>query len=212
MIIELKARIMKTYYFKHNATLLGIVCLFLITACGCAKESLQDQLPPITQTGANTFGCIVDGKIFIPRDSYSSTPGNNFFKGLKLLIGNNFLNTSGDDIWVLSAGNFKIDPNIYIYIYIPSLINANNSFMINTSDGYKDSSLPHTHIYCQIDGSNNTYLSSESSGFIKFSRLDTTSGIYSGTFNVKLKNKDNENDTIEITDGRFDINLNTLNN
>ena len=28
-----------------------------------------DQLPPETQTGANTFGCLVNGKVFIPKDS-----------------------------------------------------------------------------------------------------------------------------------------------
>ena len=64
---------MKTQLSKHNATLLGIVCLFIITACGCTKTTEEGrwnpELPPITQTGANTFGCKINGVIMIPRDS-----------------------------------------------------------------------------------------------------------------------------------------------
>ena len=64
---------MKTQLSKHNATLLGIVCLFIITACGCTKTTEEErwnpELPPITQTGANTFGCKINGVIMIPRDS-----------------------------------------------------------------------------------------------------------------------------------------------
>ncbi|MGD5408184.1 hypothetical protein QUS89_23100, partial [Xanthomonas citri pv. citri] len=33
-----------------------------------------DQLPPETQTGANTFGCLIDGKVFVPRDG-NGKPG-----------------------------------------------------------------------------------------------------------------------------------------
>ena len=28
-----------------------------------------DQLPPITQTGENTFGCLVDGEVWLPKGS-----------------------------------------------------------------------------------------------------------------------------------------------
>ncbi len=28
-----------------------------------------DQLPPATQTGANTFGCLLDGELFLPGNS-----------------------------------------------------------------------------------------------------------------------------------------------
>jgi len=183
--------------------------LFLaFTLINCTKSDNQDQLPPITQTGANTFGAIVDGRIFTPEDSFSTTPGNNKFKGLQVFVGDNFSNSNGDDKWTILTGNFKRNPNIYI----PTLISSsNNSFLINTSDGLKNSDLSHPHIYTYFNNINNLYLSYENSGSIEFSRLDITNGIYSGTFSVKLKNKDNENDIIEITNGRFDFNLNTVN-
>ena len=199
---------MKTKLFT---TLFFVAALFCI---GCSdNDTPQDQLPPITQTGANTFGAVVNGRVFTPEDSFSTTPGNSSFKGLQVFVGDNFSNSNGDDKWTVLTGNFKINPSIYIYIYIPTLINSsNNSFSINASDGLRDSNLNHPHIYTYFDNTNNLYLSYENSGLLVFSRLDIENGIYAGTFSVKLKNKDNENDIIEITDGRFDINLNTVNN
>ena len=125
---------MKTHYFKHNATLLGI-CLFIVTTCGCTKESLQKQLPPITQTGANTFGAIVDGRVFVPKDSYSSTPGGGRVKALEVLVGHDFFDTNGNDKWFISTYNYKDSPETYIYIYIPTLLNNPMNHLIQESDG-----------------------------------------------------------------------------
>ena len=197
---------MKKFFFKTA------FLLFAITLSNCENNDPEEQLPPITQTGTNTFGAIVDNRIFTPADSFSTTPGNNTFKGLRVLVGENFKDTMGDDKWTILTGNFKINPSIYIYIYIPSLKNLSSNYIVNSSDGFEGSDLLHPHIYCHINGSNNTYLSFENSGLLEFSRLDINNGVYSGTFTVKLKNKDDENDIIEITNGRFDINLNTVNN
>ena len=42
--------------------------ILLLTACACIKDNdFQDQLPPITQTGENTFGCVIDGEVLIPK-------------------------------------------------------------------------------------------------------------------------------------------------
>ena len=194
-----------------KAFLKPIVLLFILTLLSCSNKNTEDQLPPITQTGANTFGAIVDGRTFIPSDSYSTTPGTPKFKGLQVYVGNNFKTSKGDDKWTILTGNFKLNPSIYIYIYIPSLKDLSTSYIINSSDGLEDSDLSNAHIYCHINGNSNTYLSTENSGILEFSRLDIINGIYSGIFSVKLKNKNDENDIIKITEGRFDINLNTVN-
>jgi len=44
--------------------------LFFLSANSCKKHKDVDplsQLPPETQTGANTFGCVVNGKAFLPK-------------------------------------------------------------------------------------------------------------------------------------------------
>ncbi|WKD86217.1 hypothetical protein KCTC32516_01578 [Polaribacter huanghezhanensis] len=99
--------------------ILKTIALLLITftLINCTKSDDQDQLPPITQTGANTFGAIVDGRAFVPKTSYSSTPGGSR-KSLEVKVGENFIKNNGDDKWLIRATNAKNSPQTYIYIYI----------------------------------------------------------------------------------------------
>ena len=43
--------------------------LFLFIGCSGDDDSANplDQLPPATQTGANTFGCLINGEPFTPK-------------------------------------------------------------------------------------------------------------------------------------------------
>ena len=38
--------------------------LALLLSAGSCKKNAENQLPPATQTGANTFGCLINGKPF----------------------------------------------------------------------------------------------------------------------------------------------------
>ena len=102
---------MKTIFLKT------ILLLFALTLFSCEKNDPEEQLPPITQTGTNTFGAIVDGRAFTPADSFSTTPGTPKFKGLQVYVGNNFKTSNGEDKWTILTGNFKLNPSVYIYIY-----------------------------------------------------------------------------------------------
>ncbi len=42
------------------------IALFTFSQCKKDKKSALEQLPAETQTGANSFGCLIDGKAFIP--------------------------------------------------------------------------------------------------------------------------------------------------
>lgn len=184
---------------------------FAITLFNCENNDPEDQLPPITQTGANTFGAIVDGRVFVPKNSFTFTPGSSERKGLQVLYGENFTNTNGDDKWIIKANNYKDTPEIYIYIYIPTLKNNLKNHIVGISNADENFNPPNAHIYLLKNLGTSQYRSFNNSGNISFSKIDITNGIYSGTFSVKLKNKDDDNDIIEITEGRFDINLNTVN-
>jgi large conductance mechanosensitive channel len=61
------------------------------------------------------------------------------------------------------------------------------------------------------NGVQKTYWSGNNSGTITITRFDYFNGVYSGIFNVTLYNKDNPTEIIQVTDGRFDINVATLN-
>jgi AraC-like DNA-binding protein len=81
---------MKTQLFK---TVFFVTALFCIHCSD--NETPQDQLPPITQTDANTFGAVINGEIFIPKDKTGYTPpGGGTPKGLEVYYknNNNFIN------------------------------------------------------------------------------------------------------------------------
>ena len=58
---------MKDKFYFHAVLLLFIFSTFE----GCKKHTNSgnpiDQLPPETQTGANTFGCLINGEVFLPK-------------------------------------------------------------------------------------------------------------------------------------------------
>lgn len=53
-------------------TILILCTAFLFAACACTKKA-EKQLPPATQTGANTFGCTLNGQVFIPNKAIGIT-------------------------------------------------------------------------------------------------------------------------------------------
>ncbi len=47
----------------------------ILSLMGCSSDDTttpQQKLPPATTTGANTFGCLIDGKILLPRSGNTS--------------------------------------------------------------------------------------------------------------------------------------------
>jgi len=47
--------------------LLSIIILSTILAVSCQQEEIAPpELPPITQEGANTFGCLINGEVWLP--------------------------------------------------------------------------------------------------------------------------------------------------
>ncbi|NIJ43703.1 putative lipoprotein YajG [Wenyingzhuangia heitensis] len=46
---------------KTRKILNGLIGVFLLAACACTKDTIDEKLPLITTTGANTFGCYIDG-------------------------------------------------------------------------------------------------------------------------------------------------------
>jgi hypothetical protein len=92
--------------------ILKTIALLLITftLINCTKSDDQDQLPPITQTGANTFGAIVDGKIFVTKDKTGYyPPGGGRPKGLEVTTGSSIPDY---EYFGIDAANYD---DIYIY-------------------------------------------------------------------------------------------------
>ena len=189
---------------KTQLKTIVLLVLLAFTLINCTKSNdPQDQLPPITQTGANTFGCIINGEVLIPKDGIGVPQPKGLFVGH---YSNNNL--------VIDAGNLSDSGGDNIYMYIYNLTSTGTyTFGLSTGQGTSTFEPAYNHIFCYpFDGQNpvDVYLSDTNSGTITITRFDPANFIVSGTFELTVFNKDNPNETIEITEGRFDIDWSTI--
>ena len=191
-----------------------VLLLIAMTSCSKDNNTVDDQLPPITQTGANTAGCIINGKVLIPKNGSQAIGGSPNY-GLNINAGINFNEPIiGDDYWQLEIANKRDKNSSGIILYLKDMLAGSSNYEVGQSNGELYMDGPNNNqIIAGIteNGISKTYWSGKSAGKITITRFDYFSGIRSGTFNVVLYNKDNPTDTIEITEGRFDINVATLN-
>ena len=184
-----------------------LALLIGLSAMACkdrtADGGYNPQLPPETQAGANTFGAVINGKVMIPRNSIGyEPPGSNHYAVR--------YNTSSY-FEQIEAGDAQTDRG-YIYMYIENKDNTSQfitgNFIFEDSNGSSESTFARG-IMMTVFLNKNKYLSIANAGGIVITANDKN--IISGTFSCKLKNNDNPNDIIEVKDGRFDFNKNTIN-
>lgn len=56
--------------------LFPIYIMVLLLSCSGCKEGIlspKEELPPATQEGLNTFGCLVNGEVWVPKGSINPT-------------------------------------------------------------------------------------------------------------------------------------------
>lgn len=58
---------------KKNKFLLMMTLCLTLSSCESCKENEWNELPPETQKGANTFGCYVNGKLFVVKSRLAAT-------------------------------------------------------------------------------------------------------------------------------------------
>ncbi len=180
---------------KYSPSLIILTCVFILNFTHCKKKnsngnsslhSSEQTLPFETQEGKNTFGCLINGKIWVAergtnlltdnRFSYQvNTTDKNFYLGAKKLDAQPFQKIELFARNIGSVGTFKL---------------SRNGFGLST-------------IY--YDGKGGEFLISDTlNSEIKFSKFDTINNIISGTFRFNFFK-----DSVEykITNGVFDIKL-----
>lgn len=201
-----------------KTTILILATIFLIASCSKKDDTPtipQDQLPAVTTTGANTAGCLIDGKVLIPKNGSQAIGGSALY-GLTTGAGINFHPPiTGDDYKYVSIQNLKDTGGSGIYIHFNDMTQGAGNYIVGQSNGGYYMSGPNNPqiIARTYDGTNTgkIFYSSPNSGIITVTLFDYPNGLYSGTFNCTLYNKDNPAEILQVTDGRFDINVATLN-
>ena len=175
------------------------VALIFLNGVYCKKDKQTEleKLPPITQNGANTFGCLINGRAYIPKGYSGNMP--NYY----VLADPGF--SDGD----LSIRTYSVNGNLYEGIAINSdSIKQIGTYLINDTGRTRIILLKSTadlgSYYCDI--SYTGYY--QRNGILKITKYDMQNGIISGEFAVSMVNRDcGYGDTIKITEGRFDYKL-----
>ena len=169
-----------------------ITTLMLLCAASCKKDKAnEDQLPPATQTGANTFGCLVNGKVWIPKGfTGTGTPNPKL----------SFDNYNGNTIFSINTYHYQ---NQVAEGFISlSLIDSN----LNIGSFNYPSNMNFSIGWEQVLGSCFTPAfdtTIKKWGSARILKYDNVNNIISGNFSAKFKAPNC--DTVFITEGRFDF-------
>ncbi|HRN98731.1 MAG TPA: hypothetical protein PLA69_05385 [Flavobacterium sp.] len=163
--------------------------LLLILMLSCSDDNNKpkselDKLPPATQTGENTVGCLLDGKAFLPGKIFN--PTNCFYQYVdgEFYFVMAFTGSLNSVLVTVSVGTQKL-----------SLIEGGTYNLIELTDNQAYGG----YVY----GTFENYTSNVHSGELFISKLDSENGIVSGTFWFDIV--DYEGNLREIREGRFDM-------
>ncbi|MGG8497229.1 DUF6252 family protein [Tenacibaculum sp. TC6] len=179
-----------TTLLKKKLVLLALVATFT----NCSKDDIikpQTELPPITQTGENTVGCLVDGKVFLPHQKKPfGVPSTTCFY--------QFL----DGAYEFGLRFFNDQQNV-----IRQVIVGTNKLEFTEGQTYQlKAELPENSAYAYFTlGGQYGYGTTDTiTGELTITKLDPTKSIISGTFWFDAE-RITDGKIIKIREGRFDM-------
>ncbi|HSJ69035.1 MAG TPA: hypothetical protein VK921_15225 [Anditalea sp.] len=172
-----------------------LILSFLLLGCYSCDKKDDILAPPIT--AENTFSCKIDGELFVPKEHSGFIPG----KGEPIVVTNSIDN------------NYKIvlgDGSKDIYIHLYNLDGIGN-YDLSTSNG--DNFFvgdEFSSMEFKKNGISYNFVSSEDSGNIEILLFEPNKKIIFQFDEIKLFNPGDPNHFIMFTDGKLNINLETL--
>lgn len=157
-----------------------IVCIPLLEAC-----VENEELPPITTEGKETFGCMVNGNLWLPDGDFGKSPtfAEYSWPGKDTVAISVYADNSAE------AGSFGI------LVYDSPALIVGKPYDLRAPNCHARFSLAQNSKLCFYD--------SILSGNITLLKLDTKQHIVAGTFEFEAYSECQG--TVTVTDGRFDI-------
>ena len=178
-----ESRFMK--FFFTAVTILAILV-------SCKKE--VTELPPATQTGANTFGAKVNGSFWVPQ-GFGSIPAGNILTVVQ----------SGTDI-IINAQNFSSSPNEKEFLIRLKDVTAPGTYLLNSNVVHPSATASYAYYVKRYFTPQDEWITSAThTGSVTISKIDTAAHIVSGTFQFSMQNIYNEPEPLSVTEGRFDL-------
>ena len=176
---------------------IAIYGVLIIGLMGCKKEvvvsnsSYSNVLPPLTHEGKNTFGCKVNGEVWVAQMPFA-------VGGAMALEGIYYANTNMMHL----VANRKLSSegkSDQVDILLENLVQT-GEYQVLTDDnqmrGFTDYKGNHN---CSVYRYNDSLLRR-----VFITKFSASEGIISGTFEMDLINPSCPGDTIRIREGRFD--------
>lgn len=166
---------------------------FVLSAC--SKDVVE--LPPVTETGENTFGARLDGSFWTPA-GFGIVP-------TAPLLEARFI----DDNIKINARNFSISPTETEFeIYLKNvtetgvyLLNKNVSIYPNQTESYA------YHIKRKLRPIDQWVTNANFTGVVNITKVDRVNKIVAGSFEFRAESMSNPGEFITVTEGRFDIKM-----
>ena len=177
---------------KNRLFLIFTVVLFLFSSCS-KKEDCDDPidcLPAITQTGANTAGSLVNGKVLVPGGQ-----GINTGSVLKAIY--NYL-SDDDSVFGLSIINLDGEGNKMLQITLRNeKLVEGATYELSSPESNQTGSYNDLHMGGFVTNQKNT-------GELFISKIDEERQIVSGTFWFDAE-ETRSGEIVRIRNGRFDV-------
>lgn len=171
--------------------LAGVLSILLFFSA-CTKE--VDELPPATQTGANTFGAKINGKNWVPA-RFGIIPANNLLEAFY----------SGPNSIMITARNFSASPTETVLEMQIANIDGPGTYYMN-QDFTKPTAASYAYyVKRTITPEDEWQTSTKNNGTVVITRFDQNEKIISGTFEINAGSLYHNGQAISITEGRFDV-------
>jgi hypothetical protein len=203
---------MKTHILR--IWLYAVLCISFWTCKSSNSPTPLEQLPPATQTGANTFGCLIDGQAWIPNGTSGFIPSpaiNGGYLGQSTFTPPD---PQGRDKYNIQFRTYKKD-GLSMQIYVEKVEKTGRYELNFDTETSPNLVYPKSYGYYSIrnatPATSSSYVTtSQVIGYVNFTVADTVMGKLAGTFEFDAIDK-NSGKIIKITNGRFDIDPATLN-
>lgn len=167
--------------------------LFIVLSLSSCKKEVN-ELPPATQTGANTFGLKINGELWVPK-GFAGLPDNDMLKAR--LLG---------DVLIVTAQNFSSSPTETEFEIRLFGVTGPGTYLLNTNTSYPAGPTSYGYyVKRRVNPLDEWITSAIQTGSVAITKLDTAAHIVSGTFQFNAENLIHPSQTISVTDGRFDI-------
>lgn len=175
---------------KNLFLLLGAAILVI----GCSKS--PDDLPAISETGENTFGAKVNGELWTPRN-FGIVP-----TGPILMA-----RYTGYNSILINARDFSKQPNETEFeIYLRDVKGPGVYPLNQVTSLHPEASVSYGYyVERRFHPLNEWITNATHTGTVTITKYDAATKILAGNFQFQAVNRDDPNDVITVSEGRFDL-------